>query len=50
MIQAQDADGLDQHGSHSRGGGKSQILGVFQREGQEGLVRDWILGNPRFSP
>ena len=47
MIQAQDAGGWDQDDSHSRGGENSQILGVFQREG---LVRDWILGNPRFSP
>lgn len=50
MIQARDARGLDQDGSHSRGGEKSQILSVFQREGQEGFMMDWLLGNPRFSP
>ena len=50
MIQPQDAGGLDQDGSHSRGGEKTLIPGVFQREGQEGFVMDWILGNPRFSP
>lgn len=50
MIRAQDARGLDQDGSHSRGGEKSQILSVFQREGQEGFMMDWLLGNPRFSP